>query len=186
MENDFEPTVGSTVPNVDSFGARPRSEPGHGGRIAVGAEHLTYRRQIRLGAVTVLLIAVIAFFGPFLPVPPLKQLELLGLSAAGLSGWGIAIYRFGRGRAPETTAVAVMVGGLVASAALNGDPEITIPATWHGAMLAGCSLLLWAWVRDRAGRRDAEVLVLLLVALYCGIPAANDAHRLAKEGLGLG
>jgi 4-carboxymuconolactone decarboxylase len=40
----------------------------------------------------------------------------------------------------------------------------------RGALANGCS-----------GEEIREVL--LLIAMYCGIPAANDAHRLAMEAM---
>ena len=56
------------------------------------------------------------------------------------------------------------------TAALNRPAEFSVHV--RGAIKNGCT---------PEEIREA----LLLVALYCGIPAANDAHRLAKEALGL-
>jgi len=56
------------------------------------------------------------------------------------------------------------------TAALNRPAEFIVHA--KGAVNNGCTP---EEIRE----------VLLLVALYCGIPAANDAHRLAVEALGL-
>ena len=56
------------------------------------------------------------------------------------------------------------------TAALNRPAEFSVHA--KGAVSNGCTP---EEIRE----------VLLLVALYCGIPAANDAHRLAVEALGL-
>jgi 4-carboxymuconolactone decarboxylase len=56
------------------------------------------------------------------------------------------------------------------TAALNRPAEFSVHA--KGAVTNGCTP---EEIRE----------VLLLVAMYCGIPAANDAHRLAAEALGL-
>ena len=56
------------------------------------------------------------------------------------------------------------------TAALNRPAEFSVHA--KGAVSNGCTP---EEIRE----------VLLLVALYCGIPAANDAHRLAVEALNL-
>src|SRR3981189_519269 len=55
------------------------------------------------------------------------------------------------------------------TAALNRPAEFGVHV--RGALANGCS-----------GEEIREVL--LLIAMYCGIPAANDAHRLAPEALG--
>ena len=51
-------------------------------------------------------------------------------------------------------------------AALNRPNELRVHI--QGALANGCNA---DEIRD----------ILLLVALYCGIPAANDAHRIARE-----
>ena len=55
------------------------------------------------------------------------------------------------------------------TAALNRPAEFGVHV--RGALNNGCTA---EEIRE----------VLLLVALYCGIPAANEAHRLAKEIIG--
>ena len=60
---------------------------------------------------------------------------------------------------------------LAMTAALNRPAEFSVHV--KGAITNGCT-------------REEIREVLLLVALYCGIPAANDAHRLAVEALGAG
>src|SRR2546421_10158649 len=57
------------------------------------------------------------------------------------------------------------------TAALNRPAEFSVHV--RGALNNGCTP---EEIRE----------VALLVALYCGISAANDAHRLAEEALGLG
>src|SRR2546421_12872508 len=57
------------------------------------------------------------------------------------------------------------------TAALNRPAEFSVHV--RGAVNNGCTP---EEIRE----------VALLVALYCGISAANDAHRLAEEALGLG
>ena len=52
------------------------------------------------------------------------------------------------------------------TAAINRPHEFRVHM--HGALRNGCS-------------RDEIREVLLMVALYCGIPASNDAHRIALE-----
>jgi 4-carboxymuconolactone decarboxylase len=52
------------------------------------------------------------------------------------------------------------------NAAINRPAEFRVHV--HGALANGCT-------------PDEIREVLLLVALYCGIPAANDAHRIAHE-----
>ena len=54
------------------------------------------------------------------------------------------------------------------TAALNRPAELKVHL--HGALANGCSA---EEIRE----------VLLLVTLYCGIPAGNDAHRVAVEVL---
>jgi len=56
------------------------------------------------------------------------------------------------------------------TAALNRPAEFGVHV--RGARANGCSA---EEIRE----------VLLLIAMYCGIPAANDAHRLALEAMGL-
>lgn len=55
------------------------------------------------------------------------------------------------------------------TAALNRPHELKVHI--EGALANGCTA---EEIRE----------VLLLVAMYCGIPAANDAHRIAVEVLG--
>src|SRR2546422_481910 len=57
------------------------------------------------------------------------------------------------------------------TAALNRPAEFGVHV--RGARANGCSA---EEIRE----------VLLLIAMYCGIPAANDAHRLAVEAMGPG
>jgi len=57
------------------------------------------------------------------------------------------------------------------TAALNRPAEFGVHV--RGALANGCSA---EEIRE----------VLLLIAMYCGIPAANDAHRLAVEAMGPG
>ena len=57
------------------------------------------------------------------------------------------------------------------TAALNRPAEFGVHV--RGARANGCSA---EEIRE----------VLLLIAMYCGIPAANDAHRLALEAMGPG
>jgi len=52
------------------------------------------------------------------------------------------------------------------TAAINRPHEFRVHM--HGALNNGCT-------------QDEIREVLLMVALYCGIPAANDAHRIAHE-----
>jgi 4-carboxymuconolactone decarboxylase len=52
------------------------------------------------------------------------------------------------------------------TAAINRPHEFRVHM--HGALNNGCS-------------QDEIREVLLMLALYCGIPAANDAHRIAHE-----
>jgi 4-carboxymuconolactone decarboxylase len=54
------------------------------------------------------------------------------------------------------------------TAAINRPHEFRVHM--HGALNNGCT-------------QDEIREVLLMVALYCGIPAANDAHRIAHEVL---
>jgi 4-carboxymuconolactone decarboxylase len=70
-----------------------------------------------------------------------------------------------RGELPLATKSLVMVG-MMAAAARPAELRVHL----KGALKNGCS---------------AEQIqeVLLLVALYCGIPAANEAHRAAVEVL---
>ena len=55
------------------------------------------------------------------------------------------------------------------TAALNRPAEFSVHV--KGAIANGCSP---EEIRE----------VLLMIAMYCGIPASNDAHRLAVEALG--
>lgn len=55
------------------------------------------------------------------------------------------------------------------TAALNRPAEFSVHV--KGAIANGCT-------------REEIREVLLLIAMYCGIPASNDAHRLAFEALG--
>jgi 4-carboxymuconolactone decarboxylase len=57
---------------------------------------------------------------------------------------------------------------LAMTAALNRPAEFSVHV--KGAVANGCSA---EEIRE----------ILLLIALYCGIPAANDAHRLALEAM---
>ena len=57
---------------------------------------------------------------------------------------------------------------LAMTAALNRPAEFSVHV--KGALANGCTP---EEIRE----------VLLLIALYCGIPAANDAHRLAMEAM---
>jgi len=57
---------------------------------------------------------------------------------------------------------------LAMTAALNRPAEFSVHV--KGALANGCTP---EEIRE----------VLLLIALYCGIPAANDAHRLAVEAM---
>ena len=57
------------------------------------------------------------------------------------------------------------------TAALNRPAEFGVHV--RGARANGCSA---EEIRE----------VLLLIAMYCGIPAANDAHRLTMEAMGPG
>jgi len=58
---------------------------------------------------------------------------------------------------------------LAMTAALNRPAEFSVHV--KGALANGCTP---EEIRE----------VLLLIGIYCGIPAANDAHRLALEALG--
>jgi 4-carboxymuconolactone decarboxylase len=58
---------------------------------------------------------------------------------------------------------------LAMTAALNRPAEFSVHV--KGALANGCTA---EEIRE----------VLLLIGIYCGIPAANDAHRLALEALG--
>ncbi len=58
---------------------------------------------------------------------------------------------------------------LAITAAINRPHEFCIHV--KGALANGCS-------------RDEIREILLLVAMYCGIPAANEAHRLALDAFG--
>jgi 4-carboxymuconolactone decarboxylase len=55
------------------------------------------------------------------------------------------------------------------TAAINRPAEFRVHV--HGALANGCT-------------PDQIREVLLLVAMYCGIPAANEAHRIALEVIG--
>jgi 4-carboxymuconolactone decarboxylase len=55
------------------------------------------------------------------------------------------------------------------TAAINRPAEFRVHV--QGALANGCT-------------RDQIREVLLLVAMYCGIPAANEAHRIALEVIG--
>jgi 4-carboxymuconolactone decarboxylase len=57
---------------------------------------------------------------------------------------------------------------LAMTAALNRPAEFSVHV--KGALANGCTA---EEIRE----------ILLLIALYCGIPAANDAHRLALEAM---
>jgi 4-carboxymuconolactone decarboxylase len=58
---------------------------------------------------------------------------------------------------------------LAMTAALNRPAEFSVHV--KGAIANGCTT-------------DEIREVLLLIGIYCGIPAANDAHRLALEAMG--
>lgn len=58
---------------------------------------------------------------------------------------------------------------LAITAAINRPQEFRIHV--KGALANGCS-------------REEIREILLLVAMYCGIPAANEAHRLALDAFG--
>ncbi len=60
---------------------------------------------------------------------------------------------------------------LAMTAALNRPAEFSVHV--RGAIANGCTP---EEIRE----------VLLLIGIYCGIPAANDAHRLAIEAMGTG
>jgi 4-carboxymuconolactone decarboxylase len=67
---------------------------------------------------------------------------------------------------PLATKSLVMVG-MMAAAARPAELRVHL----KGALKNGCSA-------------EQVQETLLLVALYCGIPAANEAHKAAGEGLG--
>jgi 4-carboxymuconolactone decarboxylase len=68
------------------------------------------------------------------------------------------------GLSPKARSLAVVA----INAAINRPQELKIHV--KGAFANGCS-------------REEIREVLLLVAVYCGIPAANEAHRVALEAL---
>jgi 4-carboxymuconolactone decarboxylase len=67
---------------------------------------------------------------------------------------------------PDSTRSLAMLG---ITAAINRPAEFRVHV--QGALANGCTP---EQIRE----------VLLLVAMYCGIPAANDAHRIAHEVIG--
>lgn len=69
---------------------------------------------------------------------------------------------------PAATKSLVMVGMMAAAGQLN---ELRVHL--KGAIKNGCT-------------EEQIQEVLLLITFYCGIPAANDAHRIATEILGHG
>jgi 4-carboxymuconolactone decarboxylase len=67
---------------------------------------------------------------------------------------------------PAATKSLIMVGMMAAAGQLN---ELRVHL--KGAIKNGCT--------------EEQILeVLLLITFYCGVPAANDAHRIAAETLG--
>jgi 4-carboxymuconolactone decarboxylase len=67
---------------------------------------------------------------------------------------------------PAATKSLIMVGMMAAAGQLN---ELRVHL--NGAIKNGCT--------------EEQILeVLLLITFYCGVPAANDAHRIAAETLG--
>lgn len=73
-----------------------------------------------------------------------------------------------RSALPAATKSLVMVGMMAAAGQLN---ELRVHL--KGAIKNGCT-------------EEQIQEVLLLITFYCGIPAANDAHRIATEILGQG
>ena len=95
-----------------------------------------------------------------------KRMRALGEFGAPLQHI-INAYAYGdvwsRKELPESTRSLAMLG---ITAAINRPAEFRVHV--QGALANGCTP---EQIRE----------VLLLVAMYCGIPAANDAHRIAHE-----
>ena len=97
-----------------------------------------------------------------------KRMQAFGEFGAPLQNI-INAYAYGdvwsRDELPDATRSLAMLG---MTAALNRPAEFRVHV--QGALANGCTP---GQIRE----------VLLLVAMYCGIPAANDAHRIAYEVL---